>query len=89
VEFTFLERGGFLVSSAMEHGKIPFVQIRSQLGGRCVVHNPWGGPVTVYRNGAAETPPAQEGDLLTVATEKGDILTLVPAGETPVELHVP
>jgi hypothetical protein len=86
-EFTFLERGGFLVSSAMEHGRIPFVQIRSQLGGPCIVHNPWHRPVTVYRNGVAESPP--EGDLLTLNTEKGDILTLVPAGETPAALQVP
>ncbi len=86
-QFTFLERGGFLVSSAMQHGRIPFVQIRSQLGGPCIVHNPWDRPVTVYRNAVAQ--PAQDCELLTLNTEKGDILTLVPQGETSAVLHVP
>ncbi|MGN6370335.1 MAG: glycosyl hydrolase family 95 catalytic domain-containing protein [Phycisphaerae bacterium] len=88
-EFTFLQRGGFLVSSAMQHGTIPFVQIRSQLGGPCPLHNPWNQPLAVYRNGVLQPAPAQDGDLLTLSTQKGDLFTLLPQGKAPAALQVP
>lgn len=51
-KFTLLCRGGFLVSSSMQNGKIEFVEITSNTGSVCRIRNPWPGTtVTIYRNG--------------------------------------
>lgn len=43
VSFELLAKGAFLVHSKVEDGKIPYVQIFSQKGGACHLHNPWPG----------------------------------------------
>ena len=75
--FTLLARGAFLVSAAMEGGRIDRVEILSQAGGQCRLRNPWPeATVALHRNGArAET---LAGALLTFPTAKGERLTLVP-----------
>jgi hypothetical protein len=40
--FRLLARGGFLVSSEIQEGKVPFVEIQSRLGEECRLRNPWG-----------------------------------------------
>ncbi len=75
--FELLCRGGFLVRSAMEDGKVPFVEVTSQLGGECRLRNPWPGKrVAVHRGDAAEIVDADS--LLRLATEPGQKLLLLP-----------
>ncbi len=76
-EFTLLARGAFLVSSSMQAGKIEFVQVKSRIGGECRLRNPWpGATVTLERDGTK----AQDlsGDLLRLATTKGEVITIRP-----------
>jgi hypothetical protein len=40
--FRLLARGGFLVSSEIQEGRVPFVEIQSRLGEECRLRNPWG-----------------------------------------------
>lgn len=42
-KFTLLARGGFLVSSEREAGETKYVGLKSQLGGRATMLNPWPG----------------------------------------------
>ena len=88
-DFTFLERGGFLVSSSIHHGAIRFIQIRSQLGGDLPLHNPWSIPITLYRNGKPEPLPTAQTDFMTLPTSPGDLLTLLPAGLPLNSVKVP
>lgn len=46
VSFQLQAKGGFLVSSSMQGGTIRFVEIISQLGGECLIRNPWPGAET-------------------------------------------
>jgi hypothetical protein len=81
-EYTLLCRGGFLVTSAMHHGEIQFVEIQSQSGGDCRLRNPWGaGPVELHRNGHQSV--ALSGDLLQINTARGGDIILVKAGDAP------
>jgi hypothetical protein len=45
--FRLLARGGFLVSSEIQHGKVAFVEIESRRGEECRLRNPWGGTCAV------------------------------------------
>jgi len=81
-KFKLLCRGGFLVSSEMSNGKIPFVQIESQLGGECRLRNPWtDSSVTLYRNG--QKSKSLHDSLLTFQTSEGENIVVVPAGTEP------
>jgi hypothetical protein len=88
--FQLLAQGAFLVSSAHIHGKIPFVEIRSQAGTDCVLKNPWPTETAaVYRNGTrAEN---LFGDLLKFPTTRGEDVVLFPAGTKPggVKIVIP
>jgi len=76
--FTLLARGAFLVSASMTKGQIAFVQIQSQAGGECRLHNPWPDqPVTLVRNG--NKPEALAGPLLRFPTAQGETLHIRPA----------
>jgi hypothetical protein len=80
--FTLLARGAFLVSSSMEKGQIEFVQIRSNAGGECRLHNPWPDKtVTLHRDGRSAENLSSS--LLTFPTAKGEIIVIVPQGLTP------
>jgi hypothetical protein len=69
--------GGFLISSAVKGGKIPYVQITSQAGEECRLVNPWPGhAVTLKVNG--ENPRTLQGELLKFPTEKGKTYLLLP-----------
>ncbi len=68
--FTLLARGNFLVTAAMRNGTIAPVEIVSQAGAACVLRNPFGGAVVLYRDGRkAETV---NGALLPFPTKKGE-----------------
>lgn len=84
-EYTLAARGGFLVTSSMQKGKIKFVELKSRAGGECRLRNPWAeATVTIYRNGLR----VQEisGSLLRFDTEKGEDIVVVPAGVSPERL---
>ena len=78
--FCLLCRGGFLISCAMNGGKIGPVTIESRHGGACRLRSPWSDtPVTLMLEGQPH-PIDREGDLLTFGTTKGETLVLVSAG---------
>lgn len=72
-QYALLCRGGFMVSSLMRKGEIPYVSLESQQGGICRIRNPWGQlPVTLYRNGKKDK--TMKGTLLVFDTSKGEKL---------------
>jgi hypothetical protein len=77
-DFTLLARGAFLVSASVEKGNVAAVEIESKAGGQCRLRNPWGeAMVDVYRNGEKRATIA--GELLPIDTNRGDVITVVPA----------
>jgi hypothetical protein len=85
--FSLRARGAFLVSSAFQDGKIPLVEIQSQVGGPCRLANPWGeGNVTLYRNG--KKAEDLSGATLVFPTGKGETIVVVPKGSEPSRVKV-
>ncbi|MBP8261228.1 MAG: glycoside hydrolase N-terminal domain-containing protein [Verrucomicrobia bacterium] len=81
-EFRLLCRGGFLVSSAMRKGTVPFVEIQSQRGGVCRLRNPWAeGEVSLYRSG--KKAESLTGPLLQFDTRKGETIAAIRPGPMP------
>ena len=71
--------GGFLVSSAMTNGLIPYAQITSTAGQRLRLMNPW--PQTTVQITSTVNPTAQfTGNLFSYQTQVGEVLTLTPVG---------
>ena len=86
-QFTLAARGAFLISASMQNDQIEFVEILSQIGGRCIVQNPWPDTeATVYRNG--KVAESHSGKLFTLSTTAGERLTLVPKGKVPAAKNV-
>ena len=86
--FRLLARGGFLVSSSMENGRIEFVEILSQLGGECRMRNPWpDAAITLYRNGGKAEEVS--GSLVIFRTAREETITVVPKGSTPSRKVIP
>ena len=80
--FTLVARGGFLVSSSQQSGETEFIEVTSQLGRECLIQNPWNeGEVSVLRNGRKSG--SLSGVTLRIPTDKGEHVTLVPAGKDP------
>jgi hypothetical protein len=76
VSFKLQAKGGFLVSSSMRGGTIRFVEILSQLGGECRIHNPWPSAKTIlFCNG--KKMDEMSGPLLKFPTKKGKSYLLV------------
>jgi len=71
--------GAFLVSSALQGGRVPFVRIYSERGRDCTFVNPWPGQaVEVYRDG--RKVEALRGDRPVLKTVAGTTVVLVPEG---------
>ena len=80
--YKLLARGGFLVTSSMQRGRIGFVELESQAGGECRLRNPWGeNEVTLYRDG--KKSENLKGSLLRFPTRKGERIVAVVSGDTP------
>jgi len=75
--FCLLARGGFLVSSEIQAGKVTCVEIESRFGEECRIQNPWNGPLTV-RDESGATQEC-EGELIVFPTTRGQKYSLVPA----------
>jgi hypothetical protein len=81
-QYTLAARGGFLVSSSIEGGRVEFVALESQAGATCKLRNPWGeGAVDFYRNGVKAE--SLTGSLLQFKTVKGERIVAVPSGVAP------
>ncbi len=76
-EFRLLCRGGFLVESAIEGGRIGRVEIRSQIGGECRLRNPWGEGAVAARSDDGRTLDLA-GPLLRIETQAGESWALGP-----------
>lgn len=75
--FSLLTRGGFILSSSQQKGKIEFVQIESQAGQNCRLQNPWGNAqVSIYRN--SKKAEILAGELLSFPTTKEETIIIVP-----------
>ncbi|MGN7356605.1 glycosyl hydrolase family 95 catalytic domain-containing protein [Paenibacillus sp. SAF-054] len=64
-------QGGFVVTSAIQSGTIPFVHIRSVLGGICSIRNPWG-ENAVIRKLADGREIIMQGSLLEFELQKNE-----------------
>lgn len=68
--------GGFVISAARAGGAVPSVTVVSRCGEPLRLRNPWpGSGVAVLRDG--QPAPALHGDILTIATAKGEEIGLV------------
>jgi hypothetical protein len=86
--FTLRARGAFIVSSAQENGKIPFVEIQSLAGSHCTLQNPWGETaVTLYRNG--KKAEDLSGTLIKFPTTKDEHIVMVPGNSIPQKMKIP
>lgn len=75
-QYSLLCRGGFVVTSAMRQGAIPFVKLEATQGGICRIRNPWKGAAALYRNGRKAQVVKES--LLSFATAKGEQIMLQP-----------
>jgi hypothetical protein len=81
-QFTLGARGGFLVSSSMQGGRVEMVALESRAGAPCKLCNPWGeGAVDLYRNGAKAE--RLTGSLLEFRTTRGERIVVVASGSPP------
>ena len=81
-DFKLLCRGNFLVSSAMHDGRIEFVEVHSQSGGRCRIAQSvgWRMPRCIATVRCRRKSKAR---FLSFDTAKGDDIVLVRAGTKP------
>lgn len=71
--------GGFLVSSAMTNGVIPYVKITSTAGRQLRLANPW--PQTTVQVASTVNPTTQFiGNIFSYQTQVGEVLTVTPVG---------
>jgi hypothetical protein len=83
--YTLAARGGFLVSSSFDRGRVEFVALESKAGVECRLRNPWAeAPVDIYRDG--KKADSMNGTLLRLPSRKGERILVVPAGVRPAEL---
>jgi alpha-L-fucosidase 2 len=69
--------GAFLVSSRLSGGRVAFIDITSEIGGTCRVHNPWSTRAAVTSLSKEESC-LLDGDTLEISTRKGDRFRLTP-----------
>jgi hypothetical protein len=75
--FTLRARGGFVITASQKDGVAGPVEIVSEAGGTCRLHNPWGeAEVTLQRNG--QPSEKLRGAQLEIATKAGERLVLAP-----------
>ena len=70
---TLRTQGGFLVSAEQKGGKVVRLEIRSTVGGRLRIKNPWPGQVVL----SGSTPLTEDRDgIVTLQTSRGEVLRL-------------
>lgn len=81
--FKLLARGGFLVAANWKDGAVGRIGIASQLGGECVLQNPWPGKKVEVRrgsNGAMVATREKENGALAFDTAAGEQYQISMAG---------
>lgn len=78
--FELPAKGGFLVHSCLKNGKIPYIQITSQAGEVCSVHNPWPGQTVLTVCGGRTVLVSSE-ETITFGTDRGSVYRLTVSGE--------
>jgi hypothetical protein len=74
-EYKLAAPRGFMVTAVLRNGKIEYVEIVSEKGQECAIHNPWqGNEVLLIRNKNREERIS--GDILRIATSVHDTLVL-------------
>ncbi len=71
--------GGFLVSSALTNGDIPYVQITSTAGQMLKLVNPWP-QMTVQVASTLHSTTQFSGNIFNYQTQVGEVVTLTPVG---------
>ena len=71
-------RGGFLVSSEIQKGKVELIEIQSRRGETCRLRNPWGKPCIV--NELDGPSQVLEGEILRFDTVAGSRYRVFPQG---------
>jgi len=69
--------GAFLVSSRLSRGRVAFIDITSEVGGACRVHNPWPARAAVTSLSTGQTR-LLGGETIEIPTRKGDRFRLTP-----------
>ena len=78
--------GAFLVSSELDHGKVPYVEIYSEKGKDCSVLNPWPGySVTIVDSNNKQVEFSISGEKIYFSTHSGESYTIKNSGN-PVQL---
>ena len=79
--YRLLARGGFLVSGAIQKGKVEFIEIQSRRGETCRLRNPWGTRCVVREaDGAARQ---LDGEILRFETQPGKRYRVLPEDKPP------
>jgi hypothetical protein len=82
--FTLLGRGNFLITSSIKNNTVEFVEINSQSGSNCKIHNPWPGlKVCLFIDG--HESKTFSGDLLEFPTTTNNNYILVKKGTKPAQ----
>jgi hypothetical protein len=76
--FSLRGPGAFIIRAAQVDGRVPVVEIVSEVGGPCRLMNPWKhAPVSVHRGPTTEEV---SGAILELTTSKGETVVLTPRG---------
>ena len=76
-----------MVTSAVQHGEVEFVEIESRRGEPCRLRNPWGVPCRI--SGTDGTAQELNGAILCFGTEKGKRYRVLPTnGSEPPRRRV-
>jgi hypothetical protein len=74
--FTLRARGALVVTASQKDGRVSSVEILSEVGAPCRLHNPWGeAEVLIQRDGTA-TVERMKGALLTIPARAGERLKI-------------
>ena len=79
--FRLRARQGFLITAAVENGKVPFVKIQSFSGNPCVLENPWKVHQAVVRKGHVKLLESDD-EIFQFSTEKNASYIIEPANKS-------
>ena len=82
-------QGAFLVTAEWRDGRTAYVLIESEVGADCRLANPWPGQaVAVVAPGKEALPHRVDGDVISFATQAGQVYAVCPAGTTLDDLEM-
>ena len=78
--FRLLARGGFLISAAMQNGRIAHVEIESRLGEACRLRNPWPTACRIQRHDGKFCARGAAAEVVAFSTRPGGRYSLLGEG---------